>query len=318
VLLSDGQSNVGPDPQKAAEIAAKHGVRIYTVGIGTPEGTTVTADGWSMRTRLDEESLKKVASMTQAEYFRAGNAADLRKIYSALGTRLALQKPQPTEVTAIVAALGAVLTLAGGLLSMLWFNRIFDARSLSRRDVGCASSATMLSRIASFRTARTFLVPEEAGQPRLQTFIRSFARDRCGPRVRLQATRTGIAVAAPDLEERRPNSRILRSREHAQDRVAATVVDLPRKQQRSPGVFVACVARKHRDERAPVPVADPQLGPQSPAASRGEEEPRAGRNRRGERRNDGDAHRVTGHRGVPNRTSCVANAGELAAACDIS
>lgn len=124
VLLSDGQSNVGPGPQKAAEIAAKHGVRIYTVGIGTPEGTTVTADGWSMRTRLDEESLKKVASMTQAEYFRAGNAADLKKIYSALGTRLALQKPQPTEVTAIVAALGAVLTLAGGLLSMLWFNRI--------------------------------------------------------------------------------------------------------------------------------------------------------------------------------------------------
>jgi Ca-activated chloride channel homolog len=124
VLLSDGQSNVGPGPQKAAEIAAKHGVRIYTVGIGTPEGTTVTADGWSMRTRLDEESLKKVASMTQAEYFRAGNAVDLKKIYSALGTRLALQKPQPTEVTAIVAALGAVLTLAGGLLSMLWFNRI--------------------------------------------------------------------------------------------------------------------------------------------------------------------------------------------------
>lgn len=124
VLLSDGQSNVGPGPLKAAEIAAKHGVRIYTVGVGTPEGTTVTADGWSMRTRLDEESLKKVASMTQAEYFRAGNAADLKKIYSALGTRLALQKPQPTEVTAIVAALGAVLTLAGGLLSMLWFNRI--------------------------------------------------------------------------------------------------------------------------------------------------------------------------------------------------
>jgi Ca-activated chloride channel family protein len=124
VLLSDGQSNVGPDPLKAAEIAAEHGVRIYTVGIGTTEGTTVTADGWSMRTRLDEESLKKVASMTQAEYFRAGNAADLKKIYSVLGTRLALQKPQPTEVTAIVAALGAALALAGALLSMLWFNRI--------------------------------------------------------------------------------------------------------------------------------------------------------------------------------------------------
>ena len=39
VLLSDGQSNVGPDPLKAAEIASDYGVRIYTVGIGTTEGT---------------------------------------------------------------------------------------------------------------------------------------------------------------------------------------------------------------------------------------------------------------------------------------
>jgi Ca-activated chloride channel family protein len=124
VLLSDGQSNVGPELLKAAELAAEHGVRVYTVGVGTTDGTTVTADGWSMRTRLDEDTLKKVASMTQAEYFRAGNAIDLRTIYAGLGTKLALKKPQPTEVTAIVAALGAALAFAGALLSMLWFNRV--------------------------------------------------------------------------------------------------------------------------------------------------------------------------------------------------
>ena len=38
VLLSDGQSNVGPDPLKAAELAAKYGVRVYTVGMGTDRG----------------------------------------------------------------------------------------------------------------------------------------------------------------------------------------------------------------------------------------------------------------------------------------
>lgn len=124
VLLSDGQSNVGPELLKAAELAAQHGVRVYTVGVGTVDGTTVNADGWSMRTRLDEETLKKVASMTQAEYFRAGNAIDLKSIYSGLGTKLALKKPQPTEVTAVVAALGAALALAGAVLSMLWFNRV--------------------------------------------------------------------------------------------------------------------------------------------------------------------------------------------------
>jgi Ca-activated chloride channel family protein len=124
VLLSDGQSNVGPDPQKAADLAAKHGVRIYTVGLGTPEGAIVKVDGWSMRTRLDEEKLQAVASTTMAEYFRAPNAAELKKIYRALGSRLAFEKQRPTEVTAIFAALGALLATAAALLSLAWFNRI--------------------------------------------------------------------------------------------------------------------------------------------------------------------------------------------------
>ena len=59
VLLSDGESNTGPALLDAGKIAAERGVRVYTVGIGTTEGTTLTADGWSMRVRLDEEALKK-------------------------------------------------------------------------------------------------------------------------------------------------------------------------------------------------------------------------------------------------------------------
>ncbi len=124
VLLSDGQSNVGPEPQKAAELAARHGVRIYTVGMGTPEGVIVKVDGWSMRTRLDEESLQKIASTTHGEYFRAADAKDLKKIYRTLGAKLAFEKQRPTEVTAVFAGLGAVLATLAALLSMVWFNRI--------------------------------------------------------------------------------------------------------------------------------------------------------------------------------------------------
>jgi Ca-activated chloride channel family protein len=124
VLLSDGQSNVGPDPQKAAELAARYGVRVYTVGLGTPEGVIVKAEGWTMRARLDEEALRKIAATTGAEYFRAGNAADLKKIYRSLGTTLAFEKQRPSEVTALLAGAAAVLAAFAALLSLAWFNRI--------------------------------------------------------------------------------------------------------------------------------------------------------------------------------------------------
>jgi Ca-activated chloride channel family protein len=124
VLLSDGVSNVGPDPLKAAEIAADYGVRIYTVGIGTPEGATVTADGWKARVRLDEAALQRVASLTGGQYFRASDAAQLTSIYRELGTRIGFERRQPTELTALVVALGALLATLGAALSFAWFNRI--------------------------------------------------------------------------------------------------------------------------------------------------------------------------------------------------
>ena len=124
VLLSDGQSNVGPDPMKAAELAAELGVRVYTVGMGTAEGTTVSADGWQMRVRLDEDKLKQVARATEGEYFRAADAKELKKIYSRLSAKLGFEKQQPTEITSLFAALGALLAGLGAALSMFWFNRV--------------------------------------------------------------------------------------------------------------------------------------------------------------------------------------------------
>jgi len=123
ILLSDGQTTTGPNPIEAARMAADRGVRIYTVGIGTPNGEILGSEGWSMRVRLDEEALKTIANLTHGEYFYAGTAMDLRKVYESLNTRLALETRQ-TEITAFLAAAAAVITLLAAFLSMLWFNRV--------------------------------------------------------------------------------------------------------------------------------------------------------------------------------------------------
>ena len=52
-----------------------------------------------------------------------GSAPDLKKIYQNLSAKLVFEK-RPTEITALFAAAAAALTLAAGLLSLLWFNRI--------------------------------------------------------------------------------------------------------------------------------------------------------------------------------------------------
>ncbi|HEV7618257.1 MAG TPA: VWA domain-containing protein [Burkholderiaceae bacterium] len=123
VLLSDGQTTTGPDPVEAARMAAERGVRVFTVGIGTTNGEIMGAEGWSMRVRLDEESLKKIASETKAEYFYADSATDLAKIYKTLNSRLVLEK-KSTEITALFSAAAAFFALISGLFSLLWFNRI--------------------------------------------------------------------------------------------------------------------------------------------------------------------------------------------------
>jgi Ca-activated chloride channel family protein len=123
ILLSDGQTTTGPNPIEAARMAAERGVRVFTVGIGTPNGEILGAEGWSMRVRLDEESLKTIANVTHGEYFYASNAMDLKKVYESLNTRLALETRQ-TEITALLAAAAAVITLLAAFLSMLWFNRV--------------------------------------------------------------------------------------------------------------------------------------------------------------------------------------------------
>lgn len=123
IMLTDGQRTTGPDPMEAAKMAADRGVRVYTVGVGTKDGETIGFEGWSMRVRLDEDTLKNIASLTRAEYYYAGTADDLKKVYQALSTRLVVEKKE-TEVSALFAALGALLVMLAAGLSVWWFGRV--------------------------------------------------------------------------------------------------------------------------------------------------------------------------------------------------
>ncbi|OFZ90352.1 MAG: ABC transporter ATP-binding protein [Betaproteobacteria bacterium RBG_16_64_18] len=123
ILLSDGRRTTGPDPLEAARMAADRGVRVFTVGFGTQAGGTIPGwEGMSYYVRLDEETLKAVADITAGEYFHAGTAADLRKIYQSLNTKFAMER-QETEVSALFSALAALLVIGAAVLSLLWFHR---------------------------------------------------------------------------------------------------------------------------------------------------------------------------------------------------
>lgn len=123
IMLTDGQRTTGVDPLEAAKMAADRGVRVYTVGIGTVDGETIGFEGWSMRVRLDEETLKAIANKTAAEYFYAGTAQDLKKVYETLSSKLTVEKKE-TEISALFALAAAVFSIFSAGLSLLWFNRI--------------------------------------------------------------------------------------------------------------------------------------------------------------------------------------------------
>ena len=123
IMLTDGQRTTGIDPLEAAKMAADRGVRVYTVGIGTVDGETIGFEGWSMRVRLDEDTLKQIAQKTSAEYFYAGTAQDLKKVYNTLSSKLTVEKKE-TESSGLFALAAAGLALVSAALSLLWFNRI--------------------------------------------------------------------------------------------------------------------------------------------------------------------------------------------------
>ena len=122
VLLTDGRRTTGPDPLDSARMAAEHGIRVFTVGFGAPGGGPAMMDGYSIYMAYDEPTLRAIAQLTEAEYFHAASADELKKVYQALSAKFVLAKEE-REVTALAAALAALLALAAGGLSLFWFSR---------------------------------------------------------------------------------------------------------------------------------------------------------------------------------------------------
>lgn len=123
VLLTDGDNTAPPDPRTAAQTAANRGIRIHTIGIGSPAGATLQIEGFSVFTQLNEAQLKQIAEMTGGGYSNAADEEALRAIYDNLDSRLVV-RPEQMEITSIFSGAGLLVLLIGGAFSLLWFGRV--------------------------------------------------------------------------------------------------------------------------------------------------------------------------------------------------
>ncbi len=138
ILMTDGDNNAGAiAPITAAEIAQSFGIRVYTIGVGTigrakspvamyPDGTYKyeMAD-----VKIDEETMKSIAAMTEAEYFRATDGNALSRIFSEIDrlekTKISVtEHRQKSEEYYWFLVVGAVLLLAEFLFRQLFLQTL--------------------------------------------------------------------------------------------------------------------------------------------------------------------------------------------------
>jgi len=100
ILLTDGANTAGEiDPIKAAELAAQHSLKIYTIGIGADEMIVRSFFGKQRvnpSADLDEKTLTAIAEKTGGRYFRARDTRQLEQIYKLLDKLEPLEKEAQT------------------------------------------------------------------------------------------------------------------------------------------------------------------------------------------------------------------------------
>ena len=137
VLLTDGASNTGPPPLRAAQQAAERGVRIFSIGFGTTNAAIMDCwsrfpddppsdpniesqvSGGSSGNGPDQETLKQIAELTGGEFYSATSAAELHMVFEKLHSYVAMTN-KTIEVSAFFAAIGTVMAMAAFLLSIFW------------------------------------------------------------------------------------------------------------------------------------------------------------------------------------------------------
>jgi Ca-activated chloride channel homolog len=126
VLLSDGASDDGSDPLAAARQAAAGHVPIYTVELGTANGTARVKRGARTVTvpvPPSPQQLAQIARISRGQAFTASDAKRLNAVYARLGAALGHKKVKQ-EITAGFAGGGLVLLLLGSAMSLAWFRRL--------------------------------------------------------------------------------------------------------------------------------------------------------------------------------------------------
>ncbi|GHF45677.1 Ca-activated chloride channel family protein [Deinococcus metalli] len=123
VLLSDGRNNSGTDPLQAATRVKASGIKVYTVGLGTANGS-LRSSRWSTPGRgFDAATLRQIAATTGGRYYEARSAEELSTVYREMGRSLAW-KVEQREVSGIVGALAALLLLGSLGLSEVSTRRL--------------------------------------------------------------------------------------------------------------------------------------------------------------------------------------------------
>jgi Ca-activated chloride channel family protein len=123
ILLTDGENTADPDPVQVAQIASTAGVKVYPIGLGSPNGTVLQIDGFQVATALDEPLLQQIASTTGGRYYAAADARALADVYDAIDPVWTVAARR-TEITGLLAAVAAMLLLAGAVASVVRSGRV--------------------------------------------------------------------------------------------------------------------------------------------------------------------------------------------------
>jgi Ca-activated chloride channel family protein len=136
LFLSDGAQTRGIlEPLEGAQLAKDAGFPVYTIALGTPEGTITRGFGGGffgggsgtpdqqIPVPPDPDTLRQIAELTGGEFSEARTADSLEAVYERLGSSLG-REPGQTEVTFALVALAAGLLLVAGVLSAAWSARV--------------------------------------------------------------------------------------------------------------------------------------------------------------------------------------------------
>ena len=124
VLLSDGKTTEGKDPIAVARRAAAERVPVYTVALGTPQGTVPGGPfGQRLAVPPDPETLRRISRITGGEAFSVDDRDELDRIYEEVGSQVGT-KSERREITAGFAGAGFLLLAGGVLAGLRWRARL--------------------------------------------------------------------------------------------------------------------------------------------------------------------------------------------------